>query len=308
MHRHDIRHSTLAAGLVLLVFICPVIAQPIDYLPEVLRDQIEAWRARIESAGCLKVVRDTDQTWVRLYQTDETGEPSLARRERFQSHTWMTPDMVWVTIFAYDGDEVDTSKPYNQTYWDRETRIVRERFLHPENGSFHVRRYVDEAYEFGPSNLTVSASRGCVAPATSSWLIGGPGFENRCGSVRTVTFERSPNLAVVPYDPAQRGVWFDVIRELPERDRYQNSADRLYRRNDGILLAHNEAGEPEVREWRTVVLTDETDGGNSPTEITGIRRFRYQFFDSPPADLLSSVEAFALEVDELVAREKAAEE
>lgn len=308
MQRHDISPVILAAGLVFVLLINQAATQPIDHLPVALREQVKDWRARIESAGCLNVVRDTDQTWVRLYQTDENGEPHLARRERFQSHTWMTPDMVWVTIFAYDGDEVDTSKPYNQTYWDRETKIVRERYLQQENGIYRVRRYVDEAYEFGPSNVTLSATRGCVAPATSSWLIGGPGFEARCGSVRTLAFERSPNLAVVPYDPAQRGVWFDVIRELPERDRYQNSADRLYRRNDGILLAHNEAGEPEVREWRTVVMTDQNDGGRSSTEITGIRRFRYQFFDSPPTELLSSVEAFAHEVDELVAREKAAEE
>jgi hypothetical protein len=74
-----------------------------------------------------------------------------------------------------------------------------------------------------------------------------------------------------------------------------------------MLLARNEKGEPEVREWRTLVLSDETDGGKKPTEITGTRRFQFDFYDQATPELEATVRAFVADVEAGVAAQPAGE-
>ncbi|HHN77252.1 MAG TPA: hypothetical protein ENK11_01065 [Phycisphaerales bacterium] len=62
-------------------------------------------------------------------------------------------------------------------------------------------------------------------------------------------------------------------------------------------MSRNAAGEPEAREWRTIVMTDPSSGGKTPTEITGIRTFKYRFFEHPPELLIRSTEAFRADFD-----------
>jgi|GEM_PF-2401642 len=69
-----------------------------------------------------------------------------------------------------------------------------------------------------------------------------------------------------------------------------------------MLLVRNAAGEPELREWRTVALTDPSGGGRKPQQITGIRRMTYAFYDRVPDELRAVTETFVGDVDRAVAR------
>jgi hypothetical protein len=74
-----------------------------------------------------------------------------------------------------------------------------------------------------------------------------------------------------------------------------------------MLVARNQKGEPEVREWRTLVLTDPKEGGKKPTEITGMERFKYDFFNEAPPELGATVRAFVADVEAGVAAQPAEE-
>jgi len=282
-------------------------AQAISHLPEAIQDDIRSWRARLEGARCLKVVMDTEQTWARLHELDEAGNPVVAHQERFQVHSWMTPEMVWMVVFARDADgNVDTTTPHYQQLWKRDPGMVWDRIWHPDEQVYYVRRYActpenDCEAAYGPANSQVPTSRACLyATVMQSWL-GGPRDLARRTSLQSVDLYRSPNLAIVPPDPSRDGVWLDVFDSSYKRDNHQDDDSRLYRRNDFMLLARNEAGDPEVREWRTIVTTDPDDNGRKPTQITAIRRLSYSLFDAPPAELLAGTTAFIHDVDQAVA-------
>ncbi len=275
-------------------------ATEIAHLPIAIQRDILAWRERLESAACIKVVCDTEQTWELMHELDADGNPVLARRERFQTHAWMTPDMLWMTVFAYEGAELDTATPYSQLLWDREAGLVRERYWIPDEHTYRVLRYEDRN-RFGPANANVADCRGCVyATAMNSWVVGGPRLADRSLTVRSVALLRKPNIAVVPPDPTARGVWLDVFRDEIERDR-KPGGDSLYRRNDFMLLSRASSGYPEVSEWRTIVMTDHDAGGASPTQIAAVRRLSYQLYGSIPGELLASTRAFARDIDGVAA-------
>lgn len=295
---------------IMIAVLCGVIAAPaagavppdessdIAHLPESIQAEIEAWRDQIREAKCLKVVSETEQTWVNLYQLDSDGEPVIVRRERFQVHTWMTSGMVWMVIFAYNGEAVDTDTPYYQMLWRKESAMVWERSWSPNTEKYLVRRYPWKG-EFGPDDGNVN-SKGCIyATGLHSWLAGGPELEDRTDMIESIAFMRSPYLAIVPPDPSRRGIWFDVFRDSHERDSGVFESG-VYRRHDFMLLSRNETGQPQLREWRTIVVTDPEDGGRKPQEITASERFTYNFYDSPPKELLRSTDNFAHDMDQIV--------
>lgn len=267
----------------------------IAHLPEVVRGDIEAWRARLAGAKCLEVTCDTDETWASIYKLDGKGSATVALRERYSSRSWMTPNGVWMTVYAYKGDSVDMTRPVYQQYWSAEAKQMWERVWDGEKGEYRAaRRACDEP--FGPVDVEFG-SRGCIyASVMETWLAGGSELSERTTSVHCLALMRKPNLAMVPPDPTQAGVWLDVFTSDFARDQ-ERAKDKLYRRNDFMLLARNKAGEPEVREWRTLVLADETEGGLKPQQITGIRRFAYGFYETEPAEVKAAIEALVKEVD-----------
>lgn len=272
----------------------------VDHLPEAIRGEVIAWRERLDSARALKVVCDTDQTWQWFYQLESCGRPHLRRREQFQAHSWMTADGLWFTVFGVVDGKADLDLPLTQLYWDLETRTVRERYWDEETGKFHARRYIETQYGFGPGDARVAGCKGCIyATIMNSWLVIDPSTGQGSGSREAVALNRTADLAVIPPESGEPGIWFDVFKELPERDR-EPSESELYRRNDLILLGRNGAGEPEVREWRTIVMTDPERGGQEPAQIIGSRRFRYEFHDALPEPIALGIKAFIQDVDRVI--------
>ena len=275
----------------------------IDHLPEQVQEGILAWRARLQEAKVLKVTTETDQTWVSVHELGPDGSPMLKVRERFSIHSWMTPDSVWAVIFGYKGDVPDTEKPIFQLYWNGKERRAWERTWLEAVGSYRVRSY-DCGDPYGPESPGFQ-SRGCIFSTTlRSWLAGGDQLADRSLTAQSVALLRHPNLAMVPPDPKQAGIWLDVFWKSVTRDQFPEP-ERFYRRQDFMLLARNQKGEPEVREWRTLVLTDPKEGGKKPTEITGIERLKCDFFNQAPPELEATVRAFVADVDAGVAAQPA---
>jgi hypothetical protein len=273
----------------------------LSHLPEAIGLDIADWRSRLEQAPCVKVVSDTDQIWERMGELDAAGRPVVARRERFRTHAWMTPDLLWMVVFAYKDGEADTSTPYTQVLWDRETGVIRERYWFPQYGAYRVRRY-EEANPYGPVDANVADCNGCIfATVMCSWLAGGETLEDRARSVQIMGLALHPNLSIVPPDPDAAGIWLDILREDLVRDG-RSDPDRMYRRNDFALLSRDALGRPEVSQWRTIVMTDQSAGGRRPTQITGIRSFEYTFFDATPSALLDRTASFIADVDALIAQ------
>ncbi len=267
----------------------------VSHLPDVIARDIEAWRDRLETAVCLKVVFDAKETWTKLHERDAEGRPVTAHQEHYQVHSWMTPEMVWMVIFQYDGDVVDLTTPRFQMLWKKQDATVWERAWLEEEHMYRARRR-DCSTPFGPEQGGYP-SRGCIyATGMTSWLAGGQDLSSRSITVASVGLLRSPNIAIVPPDPSRDGVWLDVFSDTLVRDLFPDDDRDLYRRNDLMLLARNDAGEPEVREWRTNVLTDPEFDGKQPQQITAIRRMTYTFHPSAPAELLERVAAFIEEV------------
>jgi hypothetical protein len=296
------RMSCRVLGLAFFVLVFgaspPARAQTnVDHLPEAIRGEVLAWRARLDSARALKVVSDTDQTWQRFYQLEADGRPHLGRREQFQAHSWMTAEGLWFTVFPVVDGKVNLELPRSQIYWDLETRIVRERYWDEQAEVFRAHRYVETDYEFGPGDARVAGCKGCIdATILNSWLVIDPAAGKGSGSREAVALNRTPDLAVIPPESGEPGIWFDVFKELPERDREPSESD-LYRRNDLVLLSRNAAEEPEVREWGTIVMTDPERGGQEPAQIIGSRRFRYEFHEDLPEAIGLGIRAFIHEID-----------
>lgn len=275
-------------------------ATSITHLPDALQRDITTWRDRLTAAKCLKVVSETDETWTNLYDLDAKGVPKVIHHERFVVHSWMTPDSIWTVLFPYDGDHADVSHPVLQLYWNATTKVARERAWSGEKSSYQVRRFENNE-PFGPASFDFN-SRGCIyASAAQSWLVGPPELSGRTISVQSIALMREPNLAIVPPDATQEGVWLDVFSDTWQRNE-ETTPNKLYRRHDFMLLARNDVSQPEVREWRTIVLTDSSAGGRRPQQITGVRRFAFTFFDSAPAELKSATESFAADVDRAVGK------
>ncbi len=271
----------------------------IAHLPDGIQHDILAWRRRLTDAKCLKVVCETEQTWGNMDDLDETGTPRIAFREQYVVHGWMTPDSLWAVIFGRKGGVVDESTPLFQEYWDASTSTAWERVLVPETSLYKVRRY--ECKDFAGPESPDFSSGGCIfITAMNSWLAGPSDLSQRVITVRSIALLRSPNLAIVPPDLTQPGVWLDVFSDTLVRNEPSNTPGVLYRRHDFMLLARNAASQPEVREWRTIALVDSKTGGKHPQQIVGIGRFEYTFFDSPPPELKAATQNFVREVDRAV--------
>jgi len=247
------------------------------------------------------VVCDAEETWTKLYELDAEGRPVTAHQERYQIHSWMTPDMVWMVIFQYDGDVVDATVPRFQMLWRKGDATVWERTWLANEHVYRAHKR-DCSTPFGPEQGGYP-SRGCIyATGMTSWLAGGRDLSQRDITVASVGLLRSPNIAIVPPDPSRDGVWLDVFSDALVRDLLPDNDRDLYRRNDLMLLARNDAGEPEVREWRTNVLTDPAFDGKQPQQITAIRRLQYKFHRSVPTELLECTAAFIEEIDRAVVK------
>jgi hypothetical protein len=268
----------------------------IAHLPEVLRQDITAWRNRLQSAKCLKVVIESDEKWVRLDQLDAEGSGKLVQRERFCIHSWMMTDSLWVVVFPFKDGVADMAHPVLQEYWNASERVVWERVWKPSDEAYHVRRYKwNEKSEPPDAHI---AAKGCIyASGTESWLMGDADLSKRMLGVASVALFRAPNLSIVPPDDEEPGVWLDIIKDAPERD-IEPKPEYLYRRTDCMLLARNAVGEAEVREWRTIVMTDPKAAGQKPQAITAIQRFTYQFCDAPPTELEATIQTFKHDVDQ----------
>ena len=273
--------------------------EEIAHLPQEIQNEIIGWRERLRNAKCVKVICETDETWRDMYRLDETGSPIVVLHERFQVHAWMTPDLLWMVIFPYTGETADTTNPQYQLLWTKSSGMVRERVWDPTGQNYRVSRYPAPG-EFGAENGSLD-SNGCIyATVMQSWLTVGDDLATHASIVRSIAFFRHPNISIVPPDPAASGVWLDVFHDELVRDSEADPED-MYRRNDFMLLARDESNQPELREWRTIVLTDRGHGGAQPQEITGIRRLSYHFSDRVPEELRLATDTFEKGVDEIVA-------
>lgn len=269
----------------------------IAHLPQAVQDEIVAWRERLRTAKCLKVVCETEETWRDMYRLDGTGSPIVVVRERYQIHSWMTPDLLWMVIFPYAGETADTSTPHYQLLWRKSAGTVWERVWDPNAQVYRANRYKAPG-EFGAENGSLY-SRGCIyATVMQSWLSGGVDLADY-PPAREIALFRNPNIAVVPPDPAAPGLWLDVFQGELTRDRESDPAE-LYRRNDFMLLACDDKEQPELREWRTIALADRQHGGAEAQEITAKRSLSYQFFDRVPETLRLATEAFEKSVDIII--------
>jgi hypothetical protein len=283
------------------------VPDPIDHLPEQVQEGILGWRARLQEAKVLKVTTETDETWARVYELQPDGSPKQTRRERFIFHSWMTPDTVWAVAFGYKGDVPDNERPIYQMYWSGKEHKVWERMWIESKQAYRVRKYqCDDPY--GPEEPGFAEfTKGCIyISSLKSALAGGTDLADRSSNVHSIAFNRHPNLAMVPPDPKQAGVWLDVFWELVPRN-VVSEPGRFSRRHDFMLLARNEKGEPELREWRTLTLGDAKAGGKTPVELTGIRRYRYDFYDQAPPEVGATVRAFVADVEAGVAAQPAGE-
>jgi hypothetical protein len=283
------------------------VPDPIDHLPEQVQRDILAWRTRLQGVKVLKITTEIDETWARVYELQADGSPTQTRRERFNFHTWMTPDTVWAVAFGYKGDVPDTEKPIYQMYWSGTDRTVWERMWIEKKQAYRARKYSCED-PYGPEEPGfVEFTKGCIfVSSIHSALAGGTHLADRSIGTRSMAFYRHPNLAMVPPDPRQAGVWLDVFSESVPRNE-STEPGRFYRRQDFMLLARNEKGEPELREWRTLKLADGKEGGRKPTEVAGTRRFQFDFYDQAPPELEATVRAFVADVEAGVAAQPAGE-
>lgn len=267
----------------------------LTHLPLVVQQDIDAWRRRLSDARCLKVVCDTEESWTNLHELDAQGSPRLVQRERFQIHSWMTPDDAWVVIFPYEGDRVDTTRTLFQQYWSRQEAKVWDRTWSAEDNAYHATIFPCNE-PAGPSSPSF-VSNGCIySTVTTSWLAGPVDLLARDTTVQSIALARHPNIPIVSPDPSQPGLWLDVFRETPVRDEDPDPKS-LYRRSDFMLLARDAAGNPELREWRTIVTSDESQGGRTPQVITAKRTFQYAFHDAVPAELKSAIKAFVTSME-----------
>jgi hypothetical protein len=265
------------------------IPEDLAHLPAPVAADITAWRHRLQTARCLYVDLDTDQTWARMHELDARGNPVVYETEHLRTVTWMTSSTFWTVVT----DHKDDDRPVNEIAWDN--GAVWERWWSPEDDAYKTRRYECED-DTGPGDSAYPA-KGCIfASGLNSWLAGAKDLDSRGGTVRSLAFMRSPNLAIVPPDPAQAGVWLDVFDDELVRNR-QPGTDSLYRRNDFMLLARNDEGEPEMREWRTIVMTDSDSAGAEMYQIVGVRRMKYEAHETIPRDVRAEISAFKREVD-----------
>jgi hypothetical protein len=273
----------------------------IAHLPAAVQRDIASWRERLTQARCLKVVCDTDQTWDNLHELEGDGRPRRVRRERFSMHAWMMPRSIWLVVFPYKGDDPDTSTPVFQQYWSAERSTAWERTWWSESKSYNVRRYpCDEP--FGPTSPRFD-SKGCmIGGIAESWLAGPRDLAGRCITARSMALMRRPELAMVSPETDQPGLWLDVFSDTEKRNQEQRGGNSFYHRQDLMLLARNEAGAPELREWRTIVVVDPAVGGQKAQRITQTSRFSYQFLDAAPEELATATTRFAADIEHAIGK------
>jgi len=265
-------------------------------LPTEVEKRISDWQDRLDSAACLHVVATLRQSWRRLDSLDERGAPKLTRLEEFQLHSWMTPDTTFMTIYPAHASGQSPDQPIAQMYWNRGEDIARVRSWISNEGGFKLSR-VAEGGPSGPNNIFVEDCRSCVyAVGMYTWLDSSRPLRDRT-IAKSIALTRPMSLSVLPHDDASEGIWLDVFRDRVVYDT-REEPDRIYRRNDTMLLAQGDEDQAEVSEWRTHVMTGSEDGSGSLTRITAVRKFEYQFFDKTPQHLLDSIDDFVQYFDE----------
>lgn len=264
------------------------IPDDLQHLPVPVAENIAQWRHFLEHAKCLKVTVDAEQTWVSMHELDETGSPRLLRHERFEIHSWMTPDLLWLTIyFSDDGSPPDTSRPATQLLWRADSGMVWERVWQPSTQRYTARKYRSDE-PTGPLDATVIGNESCIYATTARTWLGTTSPLAARPTGDTVGIYRSPNLSIVPPVPDAPGVWLDVFDDRLVRDQ-DDDPEELYRRDDFMRIAADDKGLPVLAEWRTIVMSDSVHGGTTPQQIVGVRRFEYQCFDLPPTELMSVI-------------------
>lgn len=271
------------------------------HLPLAAEKEILAWRARLDAVACLKVIMDTDDTWVNLNKIDGNGSPVLEMRERFQVHSWMLPNELWAVIYPYTGDKADTSSPIYQVYWSAERSMVWERRWSEASKSYDVYRVGVQPTSAGPEWPHFEA-KGCVFSTALESLVAirsmrQSGKRKSDSGVYSGFFVSSASLPVIPPDPDRAGFWLDVGNESIVRDSEPDDPERMHRRSDCLLLARNSGGQAELREWRTIITADSKGNGQLAYRVVWIRRFQYEFHDQVPDQLASVTSSFVSDVD-----------
>jgi hypothetical protein len=166
----------------------------------------------------------------------------------------------------------------------------------PEKEMYRARKY--ECREpYGPVDCEFY-TRGCMHGAVlQSWIAGGISSLAPGHPIHTKGLLRRPNLAQVPPGSTNGGVWLDVFHEVVPRNE-EAGQGTFYRRQDFMLLARNELGEPELREWQTRVVTDQRAGGMKPQEILATGCYNYSFTDAAPREIVDGATAFRSQVEQ----------
>ncbi|MBX3364830.1 MAG: hypothetical protein KF866_08710 [Phycisphaeraceae bacterium] len=261
----------------------------VAHLPDVLQQDILAWRNRLTEATCLRITCDAEQIWRTLYELDERGEPVVVHRERYQIHSWMTSEINWLVIYPYVDNRPALSVPLLQHLWMKSEGRVWERRWIADRQQFVTRSYVCHD-PLGPEEIQFDA-KGCLhGVVVQSWLAGGRSLQDRSEIVHSIALMREPNIAMVSPDPRMHGVWLDVFKASVPRD--EDPGPEMYRRQDFMLLARDEEHGPIVRVWRTHVVLDRYADGRQPQEIIASNTFAYDFQSAVPNELHITLQEF----------------
>lgn len=285
------------AGLVVALAVSPAPPEAgprIDHLPSAVQEDISAWRARLAEARCLRIECRTEETWSNLHVLDGDGSPAVIARERFRVESWMTPGALWASVTPLTERDEAAGPPAIELYWDAARGRAWQR-IRPLDGSA-AESCSFECTDPAELDIPMIGSNGCIyATGLQTWLAGA-GWITACESAKSAAFLRGAYLALTPPDAEAPGLWLDVFREAISRDD-DPAPESLYRRQDFMRLARDVGGKPVLAEWRTLVLTDESSGGLRPQQITGIRRFSFEFLDSLPARTRADIDAFIRDIE-----------
>ncbi|MCC6228276.1 MAG: hypothetical protein IT432_03510 [Phycisphaerales bacterium] len=275
------------------------------HLPLAAEKEILAWRARLDKVACLKIVTDLDDTWSDLNKIDQSGSPARVSRQRLQLHSWMMADRLWAVIYPYKDEQPDTTFPIYQVYWSAERSMVWERRWSEPNQSFDVFRVEVDSTSAGPEWPHFDA-QGCAFSTGLESLVA---IRSMCLSGRRKTESglysgfsvRNASLPLIPPNPDCAGYWLDFgNEETIVRDTEPDDPERMHRRSDCMLLARTQGGQPELREWRTIITADSKGNGQLAYRVVWIRRFQYEFHDRMPDHLAAVMSSFVGDVDKAV--------
>lgn len=248
-----------------------------------LLPRIEAWRQRVTSAKCIKIVEDAERHMHRDAITDSRGviaDPAHDSVTRVEGHSWMLPDALWLVIYpsrpASEGSKeraIDRTRPDVQLLWRHGD--VFERVWDKELNAYRVRTYPCPSTA-GPGDFDYGENCS-LGDISESWLAPGSAI------VKSITLQYTPEIRLTPPAPPAPGeTWITLGIDQCSANATTGKVD--YSRIDDVLFTQG----GDVKEWHTRVVNNKNGEGN----VTARRRYTFEFLDRPPEALLRAMDDF----------------